>query len=174
MKLYASITGIALVVSLVVGFTLFNKGTTTVVHQDGTTTTVGAAASPDRYSPYESRNGILQVFSGHIKLGVGTTTVCTIKNPVIKSTLLSLEIGMTVSSTTAANVVIATSTQITATTTSMISYNTIANGTSYFSFIPTTTANQLQTESQFINVSMSGGTGTFSPTGFCQATYEVY
>lgn len=173
MKLYATITGIALVVSLVVCFTLFNKGTTTVVHQDGTTTTVGAAASPDRFSPYESRNGIVQWFT-RLGLGQATTTVCNIKTPSKQSVLVELDLGMTVSSTSAATVTIATSTQITATSTQLMSYTTIANGISYFSFIPTTTAMQVQSAGQWINVSMTGGTGTYSPTGFCQATFEQF
>lgn len=159
-----TIIGAVAVLALVVGLVAFVK----LVQLPPL---IGAVTGPDSPFPTESHNGISTSFfsSGFIK---ATTTVCTIKTPAVHSRLKYISLNFTTSSTTATTIRIATSTIITATTTWMYDISSIANDPLKTIFLPTTTDKQIMMPNQYINISMTGGTGTFSPAGKCQAEFQ--
>ena len=139
---------------------------------------VGAVVGPDRYSPCESTNGITRCFTRR-SLATATTTVCAIQSPAFaSSTLVAGGVKFNTSSTTATIVEIARSATAFATTTSITRAALAANATP-FVVASTSAVTELESPAwvfdpgQWLVVSMQGGAGTFSPTGFCQATFEV-
>ncbi len=142
------------------------------------TPTPGAATGPDSYFPCESHNGSVSCFNRK-PLTVATTTVCAIQSPNATSTLReSSGVTMRVSSTTAGAVVMTKSANPYATTTLIgQSFSFAANG--LVDMVASTTIPQqgagvnVFAPLQWFVVGMSGGKGTFSPSGFCHADFDV-
>lgn len=127
---------------------------------------VGAVSSPDINSPYISFGGERQWAQRTDNLNQASTTICAIQMPPDKSALDKFIVNLTTSSTTAALITISTSTTPYATTTPLWTDTTIANGAKTVVFFSTTTT-AIMRPNDYIVVGMSGGTGTFSPTGSC-------
>jgi len=153
------------------------------VYNEATETTqeevVGGTATP--YYPYnfEVKNGITSYFysSG---MATATTSVCSFLSPAATSTLEFLTVDFDVSSTTASVITIATGANTTATTTVIGNeYNIAANAKA--TIIASSTDSDFVSglngmiiaPSQYINVGMKGGAGTFSPTGNCITRFTV-
>ena len=133
---------------------------------------LGAAPGPERTAECETRNGVTQCFNRKA-FTQATTTVCAIKSPAATSTLVTALVRFAVSSTTASVVTLAQATTPFATTTLNGAQIAIAAGAQ--STIQASTTGQgtiFPPNTQFV-VGMQGNPGTFSPTGFCQATFEI-
>lgn len=129
----------------------------------------GSVSSPDIMSPYFSFGGLKHWAGRTDSLTQATTTVCAIQSPAATSTLAWAGVLFKVSSTTASIVTLATSTSPYATTTLLIANNIGANAQGYVNF-QGSSANVLAPNT-WVVVGMAGGTGTFSPTGTCQAEF---
>lgn len=120
--------------------------------------------------------GVETIGNRTASLTQATTTVCAIQSPAATSTLQSASILLTVSSTTASSVVLAKATTAFATTTNLNTEAVAANAqaTIVASTSPTGGNKDLIfSPSTWLVVGMSGGTGTFSPTGVCTATWTT-
>lgn len=167
---------VALVVGLIVsgGFWLMRPDNTTVIKEPG----VGALAGPDILSSYISVNGLYTYFNTS-DMVTSTTTVCAIQSPAATSTLRHGGALFTTGSTTAAMVTLAKSATAFATTTSLGRHVVTANAQGMVLASTTPTATNLNPDivfgpSEWFVVGLSGGVGTFSPAGQCNATFEVW
>ena len=138
---------------------------------------VGAVSSPDINSPYMSFGGV-RSWAGHTEsLTQATTTVCAIQSPAATSSLRFAGVRFTVSSTTAARITLAKALTYNSTTTSLGVADLVAGAPA--TVIASTTGANFATldgastfgPNQWFVVGMSGGTGTFSPTGSCSAQW---
>ena len=165
---------VALVVAFGVGFA-FPNTVQTVIKE--VSPTVGAFASPDSPSPYFSF-GQLRRWNEKRAFLTGTTTVCAIKSPVSTSSLDLKATGarFDVSSTTASVVTIAKATTPFATTTLIGNQYSIGANVQATILASTTATQQVAgvdvlAPNTYIVFGMQGGTGTFSPSGTCQASF---
>lgn len=134
----------------------------------------GALSGPDIASPYLRWGGVAQYSGSMDPLAVATTTVCAIQSPAATSTLQAFQVRLDVSSTTASTVHIAKANTAFATTTLLgTAYAVSANAQAFIQASTTATAGALTVfaPGQWVVVGMQGGTGTFSPTGTCQANW---
>lgn len=130
----------------------------------------GSVASPDLPFPCLSVGGVRRC-SGQMSPTQATTTICAIQSPAATSTLVGLGATLTVSSSTASRLVIASSTTAYATTTHFASTDIAANA--QMTLVSTSTrADKVISPNTWFVFSMNGGTGTFSPSGSCFATFE--
>ncbi len=160
-----SIIGATAVLALVVAGIAISKPAQVVEK----TIQAGAVASPDIMSPYFSFGGLKHWAVRTDSLSSATTTVCALQSPAATSTLAWAAVLFSVSSTTASTVTLATSTSAFATTTLLTSTSIAANAQGYINF-QGSSANVLAPNT-WVVVGMAGGTGTFSPTGTCQAEF---
>lgn len=136
----------------------------------------GSITGPDSYATYQSVNGVT-IFFNRVKMSVGTTTPCTIKSPTATSTLdLASGASFTTSTTTASVVTFNKSTAPATTGTSLGVGNLAANakGTILASTTISSTLvdpTKVFAPNTYFVMSMTGGTGTYSPVGFCQANF---
>lgn len=105
-------------------------------------------------------------------LSTATTTVCSEQSPTdATSTIMFGQANFIVSSTTASTISFAKSTGPTGSSTLFQSTSVSANAQASIPLLATTTSagmsNYTFAPGTYINVTMSGGTGTFSPTGSC-------
>ena len=139
--------------------------------------TFRAVSSPDIQSPYFSVGGVRTWAARSENLISATTTVCAIQSPTATSTLTRASLRLSVGSTTASTVVIAKSATAFATTTAIGGGALAANAQGTFSATTTpatlTSLDGVMTfaPSQWVVFGMTGGIGTFSPTGACSATW---
>jgi len=141
--------------------------------------TVGALTGPDIPYPYFSFGGVRRFAGSTTSLTQATTTVCAIQSPAATSTLVGGGIRLQVSSTTASTVTIAKATTPYATTTLINSSSVSANAQATILAASTSVSALSQTDrtfapNQYLVVGMAGGSGTFSPTGVCHATWEAF
>lgn len=140
---------------------------------------VGAVASPDIPSPYlrfGTGYGVREWNYGS-GLGTATTTICSFKSPSSTSTLEFAAVKVDTSSTTASTLYVAKGADTNATTTNFVTRAIAANAQDMViasSTDFTTSENNIFAPNQYLNVGMSGGTGTFSPAGGCYATFRDY
>lgn len=135
------------------------------------TDNAGALSSPDLPFRYLSVGGVTRYMAKTSSLTQASTVVCALQSPAATSTLVSGQIRFSVSSTTASTVTLARSSSSTATTTSLGSITIPANAQGIA--VASTTGNHIFSPSTYFTVGMAGGIGTFSPTGVCEATWEV-
>ena len=131
---------------------------------------LGAVSGPDIYSPYLNVNGVTE-FYHRSAMTTGTTTPCAFK-VTATSTLVTGVAKFNVGSTTAATVTFGRGTHSTATTTWLHNASLAANVQGTFAVPAATTTNQTFAPNEYLVVGMSGGNGTFSPTGACQAVFQ--
>lgn len=157
-----------LAIGIVVGLLLGNHMVSKQVSNQ-----VGAVSSPDIMSPYFSFGGVRNWGAHTDSMHTATSTVCVIQSPVATSTLLSASMRLDTGSTSASTLRISKATTAFATTTTLASSALAAN---LGGIITATTSiasdNAVVNPSNYIVFSMEGGTGVFSPTGSCQATFE--
>ena len=141
------------------------------------TQTVGAVSSPDIAAPWFSYGGVRH-WAGHSDTLVSaTTTVCAIQSPTATSTLVRASINFKIGTTTASTIDIAKATTAFATTTIIGGGALAANAQGTFNATTTpATGTSLDgpmvfAPSTYVVFGMEGGTGTFSPTGTCQAEW---
>jgi len=137
---------------------------------------LGAVAGPDSYFPCETHNGV-QTCATKRSLTTATTTVCAIKSPNATSTLHRGSVKFSVSSTTASTVTLAKAATPFATTSILVA-DTSVSANAQASIVSTSTVLStggvtLFAPNQYFVVGMAGGVGTFSPTGSCQAVFDV-
>lgn len=123
-------------------------------------------------------NGGLYTTAARVLMATGTTTVCAIQSPNATSTLTEGSALFTVSSTSASTVQLAKATTAFATTTSLGQgiFAANAQGTVIASTTPSlvaTDGSQVFSPNTWFVVGMTGGQGTFSPTGVCTAEFQV-
>ena len=164
-----------IVIALVVIAIIATIGWVLPVGQDGQTVVekLGISAGPESTNNYQCYSGICTYFR-RVQMRTATTTVCAIKTPPVQSVLRSLTIRYTTSSTTASTVTVATSTTAFATTSLLSNYSIGASATSNYVLMASSTGISTSLAfpaSSYINVSMAGGVGTFSPVGVCNAEF---
>lgn len=166
---------VAGVTSLVIGLGAFfaPPSTPAVDH------TYGAATGPDIPSNYFSFGGFRQWAQSPRSLNQATTTVCAIQSPVATSSLEHASINFAVSSSTATLLTIAKSATAFATTTIIGSQINIA-ANAQATVVASTTLSATGADaaafifapSTWVVMSLTGGSGTFSPTGSCEAMWR--
>lgn len=143
----------------------------------GSSSNIGALTGPDLPYPYFGVGGVRE-FKQSTSLQTATTTVCAIQSPAATSTLKFAGIRFSTSSTTASTIHLAKATTAYATTTALGqgSLAAGAQGVVLASTTPTTGVddNVVFGPSEYFVVGMTGGAGTFSPVGTCQATFEAF
>lgn len=187
MKLYASIGLVILVGVVGLGFRAAafqsDKGAANVFENVESLTlnnssqqeapVLGALAGPEISSPYLSVNGVTEWF-GSVTMKTATTTVCAIQSPAVTSTLTYASAVWDVSSSTASISVMAKGADAFSTTTIIgTNYQMGANvkGFMVASSTAFTSGANIFAPSQYLVLSMQGGSGTFSPTGYCKARF---
>lgn len=137
---------------------------------------LGAVASPLLISNYFGYGGMVEFRAKTDALNSASTTVCSLQSPAATSTLKDAAIRLSVSSTTASVVAFSKGTGFSSSTLFQ-SYSVSANAQATVSLLATTTTagadNLTFAPNTYFNVTMSGGVGTFSPTGTCQATWQA-
>lgn len=138
--------------------------------------TYGALSGPDipsLYLKWGAGQGI-RILPTANALTTGTTTVCSILSPAATSTLRSVGVQLTTSTTTSGVFTIAKGNHSNASTTLIAQAPIVANAPLFLN--GSTTADSIISiaPNTYINFSMSGGAGTFSPVGVCHATFEEY
>jgi len=132
---------------------------------------VGAISGPRILSPFLDHNGIV-TYSAREAFKTATTTVCAIKSPSATSTVLWASAVSFTGSTTAATMTIATSTTAFATT-SVLSTRVIgANAQNTHVYYAAPASNNVIAPNHWVVVGLSGGHGTFSNRGACQAEFR--
>lgn len=166
------VSGIAALALILAGFGLTKPGQTIVQN-------LGSVAGPESFFPCERHNGI-ETCTDKMNLTVATTTICSIKSPSATSTLESGAVRLNTSSTSASVIIIAKGAKIGASTTPLSPALSVAANVQATLVASSTPAGsdtgavaQIFAPNTYFNVTMSGGTGTFSPTGSCKATFEV-
>lgn len=132
----------------------------------------GAVSNPDISSRYFSYGGVRHWGAKTTSLTQATTTVCALQSPAATSTLqLGSGVRLDVSSTTASTVKLAkASVPYDVSSTALGIANVSANAQA--TVVATSSADAFVfSPNQYFIVQMSGGTGTFSPSGNCQATF---
>lgn len=133
----------------------------------------GNITSPDIYSPYLAVNGVTNFFSVAYPTAA-TTTPFTVKTPNATSTLaIGSGCRVSVSSTTASRFIVASASTPNATTTLLFGAN-IAAGAQATVVASTSLDAFVLAPNSYVNVGMSGGNGTFSPSGSCRFTFLAY
>lgn len=106
-----------------------------------------------------------------------TTTVCALKTPAATTTLVSYTARFVVGSSTNKTISITKGAAMQSTTTALNDAGMVlasgAQGTFVASTTPAVAGSTIIAPSQWIQVSMMGGTGTDSPTGLCVAKLDV-
>lgn len=173
MKQIITIAAISLVMSVAVGYALFNKQVTTIVHQDGTTTTVGAYPGPDSSFPCESHNGVTTC-SERRALLLGTTTPFAYRTPTATSTLRSLSCATTGATTTGQTFVLTKGSGMQASTTAISNSITVAAGANG-SVVASSTPELLRVfnPNSWVQFNAIGGTGTSNLTGTCSIEVTI-
>lgn len=166
LKTLLGTAGVALVVSVVV--VLFAGGETTrEIVREVSNGNLGAVSSPDISSPYFSFGGVRHWAGRTAALNSASTTICAIQSPAATSSLRFASVNLEVSSTTATVLTLARSASPSASTT-LIESQSIAAGSKATLTVGSST--QFAPNS-YINASLKGGSGTFSPTGVCTAVW---
>lgn len=133
----------------------------------------GSVASPDFTSSYISYGGIRFFGARTNSLTQATTTVCALQSPAATSSLAHFVLRLDVSSSTASTVVVAKATTAFATTTNLETATVAANAQA--DIVASTTGRTIGlpvfAPNTWIVVGMSGGVGTFSPSGSCAAEW---
>ncbi len=160
---------VALVVALLAVFS-FGGGET--VREIVKERTLGAAAGPDIISPYLRWGGVATYRSAQA-MNSATTTVCALRAPRATSTLESFIAATEVSSTSAVLATLALSgvndEAPSASTTALVTFASVAaNAKGLYTQASSTVVNP----GQWVVLTFKGGSGTFSPTGSCQATWQ--
>jgi hypothetical protein len=160
------------VIAVLLGFSGFLYGHQTVPQP---TQPFGAISSPDLPGNYIGVGGVRK-WSYSQPFAAATTTVCAVQSPAGTSTLQSAGAQFDVSSTTASTVTIAKATTAFATTTQIGTDYAIAAGARAFIMASTSPTGELIVfaPNTWFVIGMRGGTGTFSPSGSCHATFEAY
>lgn len=125
-----------------------------------------------------SATGVQLVGSRQALVGATTTPCAIVLSATATTTLTTAQITESVSSTTASLLTLAVSSNPTATTTFLSVSDAIAANAQYSMALPATTTETgidkyLVPPGYYVVFGQSGGTGTFSPTGFCSATGVV-
>jgi len=128
---------------------------------------VGAVSTPDMQSPYFSYGGVRHWGARTTNLQQATTTICALQAPAATSSLRFASIKLTVSSTTASNVNFGTGLTPYAISSTLGGQAVGANAMG--DVVATSTVTM--SPNHYFVVVMSGGSGTFSPTGTCEATW---
>jgi len=156
---------IALVVSLLVGaFTFMSvdgvTGPQGPAGQDGQT--VGAISSPNIASSFLQWGGVTTWQYRTETLNSASTTVCSAQGPAATSTATAM-VRLDVSSTSATIIQFGTGAHSNATTTRMGTNVAVAANAKATAFASTT----IVAPNGWVNVGLTGGTGTHSPSGAC-------
>lgn len=147
-------------------------------HQPKTLPKPGSLAGPDIPWPYLQWGGIPEWRNSSSNLIAATTTPCNIQSPASTSTLVMASVRFETSSSSATQLYWGKATTMSATTTNL-GYGTLganAKGTFLASTTPTATGSTVDPAyvfgpSQWLNLGMAGGIGTFSPVGQCEAIW---
>jgi hypothetical protein len=168
--------GIAgLVAAVVAGLVLWIVPTPTQTTIERVIEQVGASPGPKLNSPFWEVNGVSSEYRRTgMQTGIGQNDViCSVRSPIAATSTLVLGSGVrfTTSSTTASVVRVSKAATATATTTALFTVGVGANATP--TIVATTTTDAFVFgPGQYMNVSLSGGAGTFSPAGVCQAEFR--
>jgi hypothetical protein len=156
--------GATAVVVVILGFVLVGSQNTVIREVRDS---LGAVSSPDIMSPYFSFGGVRMWGTKTQGFNSATTTVCAIQSPAATSSIQLAGASFTVSSTTASTVTISMNSTPYASGTALIAQAVGANAQATVRVASSTVVSP----NQYIVTSMSGGTGTFSPSGNCQASF---
>lgn len=138
------------------------------------TPSLGALAGPDIISPYLRWGGVATYAARVDTMNTASTTACSIQSPAATSTLeLGSGANFTVSSTTATAVRVYKASYPATATTFLFGANIAANAQGAV-VATTSTDDFVFAPSTWVNIVLSGGTGTFSPTGACQAKFVSF
>ena len=175
--------GLVAVLVIVLGVAFLKPSN--VIVQQGPQDPIGAVSGPDRSYPCESSNGVGKCFEKQ-SLALATTTVCAIKSPSATSTLVSANVGFTTSTTTKTVVTLAKGTTAYSTSSAVFSQTDVAiNSRAYLQYRDQTASStdSVFGPSTYFVVGIQGGSGagsaighsqTFSNSGACNATFELF
>lgn len=175
-----TIVGVLALAVLVLGGLYFNKSSVSTEQASG-----GSVTGPDSFYPCTSSNGVTQC-KERKAFTVGTTTPNALRSLVsATSTLVQASCQFDVSSTTASTVTFAKATTAYATTTVLATSTIAANAKANLVVASTTPVadttlgrltltDRIFAPGDWLVVGMSGGAGTFSPSGACSATFEKF
>jgi hypothetical protein len=164
------VSSIVTVLSVAVAFMLFQQTPVT-------TTVLGGSSSPSIVGGCTEIEGVRTCYRKS-SLAIATTTVCALKSPIdATSTLRRALVRFSVGSTTASTVYVSKAATAFATTTSLGYYALAANAQGTFQATTTSATildqNGIFAPGTYLVVGMAGGTGTFSPTGACEAIWDT-
>lgn len=164
---------VAGIVALVVAF-----GAVVVFKPDAVPPSFGGTNPdiPSAYLKWGSGGGV-RLYPASMAFNQATTTICSFLSPNATSTLVSAGVKVDLASSTATTLVIAKATNPTASTTALSGTYSIGAGAQAFvqaSTSPAVLATTVFAPLTYLNVTLTGGTGTFSGTGVCHATFEEY
>lgn len=170
-KVYKVLAGLVVLIGVVYVGVSYPKDNT-VVQQ--VAQQFGSSSGPDRFNPCESTNGITSCFN-KVSLKQATTTICSIVSPPATSTLVFASLHMNVATTGGATTLTFAKAVFGATaSTSLITAMNVAVG-SGAEANAVASSSMVFAPSTMFNVTQAGGGsfigGTFSETGFCQATF---
>lgn len=180
MKNYLISGAIALVIASAATFMIAHVGP---VGPEGPQGKFGALSSPDIPWTYLNWGGVIRPQNSMV-MNTGTTTPCSIQSPAATSTLESFSARFDTSTSTTPTYFVAQSKIMTSTTTAttqvatqLITVAGTANEVGrLIDLVATSTsagvaAGWVFPPNSFINLAIAGGTGTFSPSGECKATW---
>ena len=172
-KLLVSGLAGALLISTIFWVTLPSKTVKTVEVKDVSSEALGALTGPDIPYQYISVGGV-QMYSTNIGFTKDTTTPRAIQSPAATSTLTLFAAKFDVSTTSATTVRFTRGTAPQATTTALSGQLALAaNARGSFVASSTPEATFIVPPSNWVQVSLVGGSGTVSPVGTCVAQFTV-
>lgn len=169
---------IVLVVALLLaGFGAFRPAKKEVTHEVKTETSqqFGAITGPELPFPYLQINN-LRLWPFNAPVYAASTTACAIQSPSSTSTLVSFALNFRNSTTTSAVVTVAKGSSPGATTTQLIPDTTVS-GNARATITATSSnagsdVNNLYGPNTYLNVTLKGGAGGFTPAGQCTGIFE--
>lgn len=172
------ILGIVIASLVIVGVSYVNRPIVNVnVPENVPAINLGAVPGPE-ITGNRFRLGGLELYADSIKAQTSTTTVCAIRSPVeATSTLDFASIDLSTSSTTGMTLGLAKATTAFATTTAIGSeYTVVANA--QVNIVASTTPGVAGAATTFAPgnwfvIKAYGGTGTYSPVGYCKASWKI-
>jgi len=135
---------------------------------------VGALSGPDIPYKYLTVGGLTTYYSS-MKANTATTTPCAMQSPIVTSSLAFASARFSVVSSTAATTVsFRKSATAYVTTTALTGDLGVASNVKMDRVLYTASSSDFIFEpSQWVVVGVQGGTGTFSPTGGCNAEWKA-
>lgn len=164
----AAVTAAAAIVLAGIGTITAVTALNAVHSQPQPPTNVGSVTGPDLPFSYLGVGGVRSYKSRTDSLNQASTTACSMQTPNATTSLRSLTFNELTGTSTATIVTVATSTVPSASTTPLMTYSVDSTALANIAYAPTTSQASILAPNTYVNVTIKGGTGTFSLSGDCQ------